>query len=126
MICFGEEDIMTKCAGCGAVLQSDFPGEEGYTKNLDNKYCERCFNITHYNKYLKVPDKDYSQIVKEIDFKGDLILLVTDFLNLYNLDELDLKSIRALRAGETDYIELYEAQAQALRARLAELGETVE
>lgn len=92
MICFGEEDIMTKCAGCGAVLQSDFPGEEGYTKNLDNKYCERCFNITHYNKYLKVPDKDYSQIVKEIDFKGDLILLVTDFLNLYNLDELDLKS----------------------------------
>ncbi len=42
------------------------------------------------------------------------------------LDELDLKSIRALRAGETDYIELYEAQAQELRARLAELGETVE
>ena len=92
MICFGEEDIMIKCVGCGAVLQSDFPGEEGYTKNLDNKYCERCFNITHYNKYLKVPDKDYSQIVKEIDLKGDLILLVTDFLNLYNLDELDLKS----------------------------------
>ena len=44
----------------------------------------------------------------------------------FELEELDLKSIRALRAGETDYIELYEAQAQELRARLAELGETVE
>lgn len=83
---------MIKCAGCGVNLQSDFPDKEGYTKDLNNKYCERCFNIIHYNKYLKVPDKDYCQIVKEIDLKGDLILLVTDFLNLYNLDELDLHS----------------------------------
>ena len=92
MIYFGEEDIMTKCVGCGAVLQNDFPDMEGYTKNLNNKFCERCFNITHYNKYLKVPNKDYSQIIRDIDCKGDLTLLVTDFLNLYNLDELDLHS----------------------------------
>lgn len=37
------------------------------------------------------------------------------------LEEIDLKSIRALRAGETEYIELYESEATALRARLEEL-----
>lgn len=37
------------------------------------------------------------------------------------LDELDLKSIRAMRAGETEYVEQYESEAIALRERLAEL-----
>lgn len=37
------------------------------------------------------------------------------------LGEIDLKSIRALRAGDTEYLETYEAQAQELRAKLAEL-----
>ncbi len=83
---------MTKCIGCGAKLQDKFPDKEGYTKDLNNKFCMRCFNITHYNQYLKVEDKDYSKIVEKIDAKGDLVLLVTDFLNLYNLDELDLHS----------------------------------
>lgn len=91
MIYFGKEDIMTKCAGCGALLQTEFPLEEGYTKDLNNLYCVRCFEIKHYNKYLKVKDKDYSKKIKSID-KGDLVLLVTDFLNLYNLDEINIKS----------------------------------
>lgn len=103
MICFGEEDIMTKCIGCGALLQSDFPNDEGYTKNLDNKLCERCFNIKHYNKYLKVENKDYRDVISSIDSKGDLILLVTDFLNLYNLD-LDLKSPVILVLTKTDLL----------------------
>ena len=37
------------------------------------------------------------------------------------LDEIDLKCIRALRAGDTEYLEAYEAQALELRAKLAEL-----
>ena len=92
MICFGKEDFMTRCVGCGAILQDVNANEEGYTKNLNNELCERCFNITHYNKYLKMPNKDYSKIIQKIDGKGDLVLLVTDFLNLYNLDEISLKS----------------------------------
>ena len=40
---------------------------------------------------------------------------------LQQLDELDLKSIRAIRAGDQDYIAQYEAQAQELRRQLAEL-----
>lgn len=38
------------------------------------------------------------------------------------LDLLDRKSIRAIRAGEADYIEQYEQEAQKLRERLQELG----
>lgn len=37
------------------------------------------------------------------------------------LSALDLKSIRALRAGETEYLQEYESQAVALRKRLNEL-----
>lgn len=37
------------------------------------------------------------------------------------LRDLDLKSIRAIRANETEYLETYEAQAQSLRMQLAEL-----
>lgn len=37
------------------------------------------------------------------------------------LDVIDLKCIRALRAGDTEYLETYEAQAQELRVKLAEL-----
>ena len=83
---------MTKCVGCGAVLQDSDENNIGYTNNLNNKLCQRCFEIKNYNKYVKVDDKDYFNIIKEIDSKNDLILLITDFLNLYNLNELDLKS----------------------------------
>ena len=95
---------MTKCIGCGVILQDKFPNKEGYTRSLDNKFCERCFNIKHYNKYLKVDDKDYSGVIKDIDKHGDLILLVTDFLNLYNLDELKLNSPVILVLTKTDLL----------------------
>lgn len=37
------------------------------------------------------------------------------------LDELDLKSIRAIRSSDTEYIEKYETEAETLRKELAEL-----
>lgn len=37
------------------------------------------------------------------------------------LDELDLKSIRALRGGDTEYLQQYEEEAIALRNELREL-----
>lgn len=38
------------------------------------------------------------------------------------LTAIDLKTIRALRAGETEYLQQYEAQAVSLREQLTELG----
>lgn len=40
---------------------------------------------------------------------------------LGELDKLDLKSIRAIRANDEEYIAQYEAQAQELRKQLQEL-----
>ena len=40
---------------------------------------------------------------------------------LRKLDELDLKSIRAIRAGDQEYITKYEVEAEELRKELAEL-----
>lgn len=37
------------------------------------------------------------------------------------LDELDLKSIRAIRSNDTQYIQMYETQAAELRSELASL-----
>lgn len=79
---------MTKCLGCGAILQDEDKDKPGYTHSLSNKLCLRCFNITHYNKDLKLDLKDYK--IKKINEK-DLVLLVTDFLNLYDLN-LNIKN----------------------------------
>lgn len=95
---------MTRCIGCGAILQDVYPNEEGYTKDLSNELCERCFNIKHYNRYVRVKDKDYTQIIKEIDLKKDLIILVTDFLNLYNLDDLKVDSPVILVVTKADLL----------------------
>lgn len=40
---------------------------------------------------------------------------------IQELNILDLKSIRAIRANDTEYIEKYEAEAQELREQLREL-----
>lgn len=85
---------MNKCAGCGAVLQTDDSLKEGYTSNINNKYCERCFKITHYNKYI-FSDKDnsiYLEKLSYIDKTNDLVILAVDFLNLIDFDALKIKN----------------------------------
>ena len=95
---------MIRCVGCGAFLQNEDVLKEGYTSNLNNKFCERCFNIKNYNKYIKMPNRDYYSLVKKSINKKDLVLLVTDFLNLYNLDEIQLDNPVILVITKTDLL----------------------
>ena len=95
---------MIRCIGCGAFLQNEDVLKEGYTSNLNNKFCERCFNIKNYNKYIKMPNRDYYSLVKKSINKKDLVLLVTDFLNLYNLDEIQLDNPVILVITKTDLL----------------------
>ena len=94
MIYFVKEGIMTKCLGCGALMQCEDKNKEGYTRSLDNKFCERCFQIKHYNKYsfIDADGKRFLENVKEIEKTGDLVLLVTDFLNLDNISKFKIKN----------------------------------
>ncbi len=78
---------MSKCIGCGAILNSE-KDKEGYTTNLDGNLCERCFRIRNYNEYKVVikDNSDYIEILKNIS-SNDLVILVVDLLNIN--DKLD-------------------------------------
>ena len=85
---------MTKCLGCGAVLQNEDESKEGYTLDLKNKFCNRCFRITHYNEYIK-NDKDnqeYLKKIEEISNTKDLAVITVDLLNLFDLDNLKIQN----------------------------------
>ena len=83
---------MTKCLGCGAILQNTDKDKEGYVKDLNKTLCERCFRIRNYSEY-KFTNKDneyYLSILKKIEETNDLVVLVTDFLNTDSLKELNI------------------------------------
>jgi hypothetical protein len=75
---------MNKCSGCGAVLQDTNSLEIGYTNNISQSLCERCFRIKNYNDY-KVVNKtniDYIPILKDINMTSSLVVLVVDLFNI--------------------------------------------
>lgn len=51
-----------------------------------------------------MPNRDYYSLVKKSINKKDLVLLVTDFLNLYNLDEIQLDNPVILVITKTDLL----------------------
>ena len=81
---------MDRCIGCGAILQSDDKLKDGYTSNLQNKLCERCFRIRNYNEQKAVvkDSSDYIDILKNIGQTDDLVLLVVDLFNFFDLNKL--------------------------------------
>ncbi|MBR5369834.1 MAG: ribosome biogenesis GTPase YqeH [Bacilli bacterium] len=83
-----------KCLGCGVTLQDVNLLQEGYTTNLENDYCQRCFRMKNYGEYQVVTksNEEYLDILKEVAETKDLVLYVTDILNI----EKDLEEIRNL------------------------------
>ncbi len=81
-----------KCAGCGVLLQDQNILQEGYTTSLDNDICQRCFKMKNYGEYQVVTksNEEYLNILKEVNKTNDLVLYVTDLLNL----EKDIEEIR--------------------------------
>lgn len=75
---------MCKCIGCGSKLQNLYKDEIGYTSNLDNNLCERCFRIRNYNEYKQVikDNNDFINILKDINKTDDLVVLVVDLFNI--------------------------------------------
>lgn len=76
-----------KCLGCGSVLQYIDPDGEGYIekKNFSQSdICKRCFRIKNYGDYKQVTksNKDFINILRNINKTNDLVVLVLDVLNL--------------------------------------------
>ena len=82
---------MSKCIGCGVSLQNINKEEIGYTSNLENNLCERCFRIRNYNDYKFVikDNNDYINILKDVNNTNDLVVLVVDLFNISkNLNDI--------------------------------------
>lgn len=73
-----------KCLGCGIVLQEDNVLLPGYTTSLDNDYCQRCFRIKNYGEYQSVTNMnvEYMNLLEAVGKTNDLVLYVTDLINL--------------------------------------------
>lgn len=73
-----------KCKGCGVTLQSDDKDALGYTKNINNDLCERCFRIRNYSDYKLVSksNDDYIKILENIGNTNSLVILVIDLFNI--------------------------------------------
>ena len=77
------EEVKT-CTGCGVKLQDQNVLQEGYTTSLENDICQRCFRMRNYGEYQVVTksNEEYLNILKEVGQTKDLVLYVTDLLNL--------------------------------------------
>ncbi|MCI8547978.1 MAG: ribosome biogenesis GTPase YqeH [Bacilli bacterium] len=73
-----------KCLGCGVVLQDSNITNEGYTTSIENDICMRCFRLKNYGEYQMVTksNEEYESILKEISKTKDLVIYVTDILNI--------------------------------------------
>ncbi|MDT2738749.1 ribosome biogenesis GTPase YqeH [Enterococcus canintestini] len=79
------------CIGCGAEIQTQHPGELGYTpqsaldKGLETGevYCQRCFRLRHYNEIQPVAltDDDFLRLLNELGQKDALIVNVVDIFD---------------------------------------------
>lgn len=80
------------CEGCGVQLQNENVLNIGYTANLDNKLCMRCFRLKNYGEYESVSSTlvEYEKILSGVNRTRDLVIYVVDILNIPN----DLNVIR--------------------------------
>ena len=74
---------MTKCVGCGIKLQEKDKNELGYTPNLNNVLCERCFKLKNYNILTnKGINIDNDKLINKINELNTCVLFLVDFINL--------------------------------------------
>lgn len=73
-----------KCIGCGITLQNNNILLDGYTTDLRNDYCKRCFKMINYGEYEFVTksNSEYIEILKDIGKTKSLVLFVIDILSI--------------------------------------------
>ena len=80
------------CVGCGVKLQDSNMLFEGYTPDLVNDICSRCFKLRNYGEYQisTKSNEEYIDILKSVNDTKDLVLYVVDLFNI----EKDINIIR--------------------------------
>ena len=76
---------MTKCKGCGITLQTENKNDVGYTPDIKNELCERCFKLKNYNVLTNAGVKiDNEKLIEKINKLDVFVFFLTDFINLDN------------------------------------------
>ena len=87
---------MIKCKGCGIILQSEDKNALGYTPDIKNELCQRCFKLKNYNTLINNGiNIDNDKLIKKINSLNVYVLFLVDFLNI-DSEAMDLyKKIKA-------------------------------
>ena len=99
---------MIKCIGCGIKLQDINPNEVGYTPNMDNKLCERCFKLKNYNILVNQGvNINNDKLLDKINKLNVFVFFLVDFVNL-DKEVIDtfkkIKSEKVLVISKVDII----------------------
>ncbi len=74
---------MTKCKGCGISLQIENKNEPGFTPEIKNELCERCFKLKNYNVLTSEGVKvNNEELIKKINKLDAFVFFLTDFINI--------------------------------------------
>lgn len=74
---------MSKCIGCGAILQNENKNEKGYVVNDNSLLCKRCFDLKNYNKNAYFESSfDNDLLLKNINKKGLFTIFLCDIISL--------------------------------------------
>lgn len=74
---------MIKCKGCGIILQSKDKNALGYTPDIKNELCQRCFKLKNYNTLINNGvNIDNDKLIKKINSLNVYVLFLVDFLNI--------------------------------------------
>lgn len=74
---------MIKCKGCGILLQSEDKKKIGYTPDIKNELCQRCFKLKNYNTLINNGvNIDNDKLIKKINSLNVYVLFLVDFLNI--------------------------------------------
>ena len=79
------------CKGCGVRLQDSNTLLEGYTTNISNDLCKRCFRLKNYGEYEIVTksNDEYIEIISNVGSTKSLVLYVVDLLSIpKNLNQI--------------------------------------
>lgn len=73
-----------KCIGCGITLQDINKDELGYTPNLNNTYCMRCFRLKNYGEKKLDETINEENIISKVNKGIGVAFFLIDYLNINN------------------------------------------
>ena len=65
--------MIKKCMGCGVIMQDQDKEGLGYTPNLKNEYCMRCFRLKNYGEIKLNEEVIESKIINKVNKSKGLV-----------------------------------------------------